>query len=73
MLTKHTGHWKLRDWFILLVILAFGIPLLLAAVHGVAPGSGFDHALHQGGQTIANFLFLVARGLNAAGEWFSSL
>ncbi len=73
MITKRTGHWKLRDWFILLVILAFGIPLLLAAVHGIAPHSGVDDALSQGGHTIANGLFLIARAFNAAGEWFNSL
>lgn len=73
MITKRTGHWKLRDWFILLVLIAFGIPLILALVHGIAPNSGVDQALNQGGRTIANLLFMIARAFNAAGEWFNSL
>ena len=73
MLTKRTGHWKLRDWFIFLVLLAFLVPVTIALVHGLAPNSGFDHALHTGGHTISNFLLWIANAFTMAANWFNSL
>jgi hypothetical protein len=73
MITKRTSSWKLRDWFFLFLILAFGIPLLIAIVHGVAPNSGFSTALHAGGHTISNLLLWIANAFTMLANWFQQL
>jgi hypothetical protein len=73
MLSKRTSGWKLRDWFLLFLGLAFLVPLFVAIVHGVAPSSGLANAMHQGGHTVSNFLLWISAGLTTIANWFNQL
>lgn len=71
MLSRRTSGWKLHDWLFLFIVLAILVPLLIAGVHAIAPGSGFGNALHQGGHNISLGLQWIANAFTIAANWFN--